>query len=237
MTCPDRDDERPGRDGAARVSDTRTFSRRSSRVLFGRILGVLGLAIYNWWIVVATNSHLLTSSDEFFSDLEAFGRPDANLLQRLDLVAGLTLLSALLLRGPSGRHGPRPEWKWIVGFSAAGALGGQFAYACSEGLSTVCRRAEWHLQLPFHHYVHVLSGVTEFAAVTVAIYLAGKRTKGQGTLVARALKWIAVTLLVAYPLLGISYVSDRYGAFVEPVFFVCFSAVVAIELFEPAGPT
>jgi hypothetical protein len=231
MTSPNGDDEHPGADG------TGTFSRRSSRILFGRILGVLGLAIYNWWIVVAANSHLLTSSDEFFSDLEAFGRPNANLLQRLDLVAGLTLLSALLLRGPSSRRGPRPEWRWLVGFSAAGALGGQFAYACSEGLSAVCRRAEWHLHLPFHHYVHVLSGVTEFAAITIAIYLARQRTKGQGTLVARAIKWIAVTLLVAYPLLGVSYVSDRYGAFVEPVFFVCFSVVVAMELFEPAGPT
>lgn len=234
MTSPSSEEGLPLSHGAARDPGTRTFSRRSSRVLFGRILGVLGLAIYNWWIVVASNSHLLTGSDELFSDLEAFGRPDANLLQRLDLVAGLTLLAALLLRGPSGRLGPRPEWKWLVGFSAAAALGGQFAYACSEGLSAVCRRAEWHLQLPFHHYVHVLSGVVEFAAATMAIYLAGKRTRGQRTLAARAIKWIAVTLLVAYPLLGVCYVSDRFGAFVEPVFFVCFSTVVAIELFEPA---
>ena len=221
-------------EGVADRSLPRIFSRRSSRVLFSRILGVLGLAIYNWWVVVAFHSHLLTSSDEFFSDLEAFGRPDANLLQRLDLIAGLTLLAALLLRGSSSRLGPRPEWKWLVVFAAAGALGGQFAYACSEGLSAACRRAEWHLQLPFHHYAHVLSGVIEFATVTTAIYLAIKRTRGQGTLVARLVTWIGVTLLVAYPLLGVCYVSDRFGAFVEPVLFVCFSAMVAIELFEPA---
>ena len=225
----------PGaRDSVAQGTHRRPFSYRSSRVLFSRILGVLGLALYNWWVVVAFHSHLLTNSDEFFSDLEAFGRPDANLLQRLDLVAGLTLLAALLLRGPGGRSGTRPEWKWLVGFAIASALGGQFAYACSEGLSAVCRRAEWHFQLPFHHYAHVFAGMVEFAMVTTAIYLAYKRTREQGSIAAHLVKGIGVTLLVAYPLLGICYVSDRFGAFVEPVFFVCFSAMVATELFEPA---
>lgn len=225
----------PGGEGAVgRRGSARAFSRRTSRVRFGRILGVLGLALYNWWIVVAFHSHLLTSSDELFSDLEAFGRPDANLLQRLDLVAGLTLLAALLLRGSSNRLGPRPEWRWLVGFSMASALGGQFAYACSEGLSAACRQAEWHLELPFHHYAHVISGVVEFAAVTMAIYLAHQRTKGRGTLIARLVKWTGLVLLVAYPLLAVCYLTDRYGAFVEPFFFVCFSAMIAIELFEPA---
>jgi hypothetical protein len=31
----------------------------------------------------------------------------------------------------------------------------------------------------------------------------------------------------------VAYLSDRLGAFVEPVFFVCFSLMVAVELFEP----
>jgi hypothetical protein len=39
-------------------------------------------------------------------------------------------------------------------------------------------------------------------------------------------------LVVAYPLLAASYLTDRMGAFVEPVFFVCFSAMAAVELFE-----
>jgi hypothetical protein len=31
-----------------------------------------------------------------------------------------------------------------------------------------------------------------------------------------------------------AYLTDRLGVFVEPVFFACFSLVVAVELFEPA---
>jgi hypothetical protein len=46
-------------------------------------------------------------------------------------------------------------------------------------------------------------------------------------------KATALTMLIGYPLLGIAYLTDRFGAFVEPIFFVCFSVMVAIELFEP----
>jgi len=52
-------------------------------------------------------------------------------------------------------------------FAAAGAVGGHYAYACPEGLSAACRSAEWHLKLPLHHYLHVISGVIEFAAITM----------------------------------------------------------------------
>ena len=40
-------------------------------------------------------------------------------------------------------------------------------------------------------------------------------------------------MLIGYPLLGVAYLTDRFGAFVEPIFFVCFSVMVAIELLEP----
>ena len=98
-------------------------------------VGAVGIALYNWWIPVALSGRLLTTPDELFSDLEASGRPDATLLQHLDLAAGLVLLAALLLRGPIGRGGRRSEWPWLLAFAVSGAVGGQFAYACPEGIS------------------------------------------------------------------------------------------------------
>jgi len=196
-------------------------------------VGVLGLALYNWWAVVAAHSHLLSSPDELFSDLEAAGRPDAALLQHLDLAAGLVLVAALLVRGRRGPGGRRAEWPWMVAFAASGAVGGHFAYACPEGLSAACRSAEWRLALPPHHYVHVLAGVAEFATATIAVYLAWQRTRAVERPTTRAVRWIGRALVVSYPLLGLAYLSDRMGAFVEPIFFVCFSAMVVVELVEP----
>jgi len=204
--------------------------RRPVAVAFG----VVGIAIYNWWIPVAFDRHLMTSPDELFSDLEATGRPDATLLQHLDLAAGIVLLAALLLRGAAGRTGRRAEWPWLLAFAVAGAVGGQFSYACPEGLSASCRAAEWRLALPHHHYVHVAAGIAEFAFGTVAVYVAWQRTRAKESPVTRAVRWTGRTMVVAYPILGVAYLTDRFGAFVEPVFFTCFSVMVLTELLESA---
>ena len=198
----------------------------------GVAIGVVGIALYNWWIPVAFDRHLMTSPDELFSDLEATGRPDATLLQHLDLAAGIVLLVALLLRGAVGRTGRRSEWPWLLAFAVAGAVGGQFSYACPEGLSASCRAAEWRLALPHHHYVHVAAGIAEFTFGTVAVYLAWQRTRAKETPVTRAVRWTGRTMVVAYPLLGVAYLTDRFGAFVEPIFFTCFSVMVLVELLE-----
>ncbi len=197
-------------------------------------VGVVGIAIYNWWVPVAFDRHLMTSPDELFSDLEATGRPDATLLQHLDLAAGIVLLAALLLRGATGRTGRRAEWPWLLAFAVAGAVGGQFSYACPEGLSASCRAAEWRLALPHHHYVHVAAGIAEFAFGTVAVYVAWQRTRAKESPVTRAVRWTGRTLVVAYPILGVAYLTDRFGAFVEPIFFTCFSVMVLTELLESA---
>lgn len=213
-------------------------------------VGVVGVAVYNWWLPVAVSRRLLTSPDELFSDLEAAGRHDATLLQHLDLAAGLILLVALLLRGPVSRAGGvgsagagvsgsgitrRSEWPWLIAFAVSGAVGGRFAYACPEGLSASCRAAEWRLALPHHHYVHVVAGIVEFVTGTVAIYLAWQRTRAGRSAVTRAMRWTGRALVVSYPVLGFAYLTDRLGAFVEPVFFACFSVVVAVELLESDG--
>jgi len=199
----------------------------------GIAVGVAGVALYNWWVVVALHSHLMTSPDELFSDLEATGRPDASLLQSLDLAAGLVLIAALLLRGREGPDGARAEWPWLVGFAASGAVGGHFAYACPEGISASCRSAEWRLALPPHHYVHVLAGIVEFTTATVAVYLAWQRTRAVERPTSRAVRWTGRALVVAYPLLGVAYLTDRMGAFVEPIFFISFSVMILVELAEP----
>ena len=199
----------------------------------GIALGVAGLALYNWWVVVAAHTHLLSTPDELFSDLEATGRPDAAVLQHLDLLAGVVLVAALVTRGRRGPDGNRAEWPWLVAFAVAGALGGHFSYVCPEGLSASCRSAEWHLALPLHHYLHVLAGIAEFTTATIAVYLAWQRTRPVERPTTRTIRWTGRALVAAYPLLAYAYLTDRLGAFVEPIFFVCFSVMVLVELLEP----
>jgi hypothetical protein len=69
--------------------------------------------------------------------------------------------------------------------------------------------------------------------MTTAVYLAWKRTREHSDWVARGVKGVALTMAIGYPLLGVAYLTDRLGAFVEPIFFICFSVMVAIELLEP----
>ncbi len=149
----------------------------SLRLFVAQFLGLIGIVLYNWWVYVLVATNLLISTDEFFSDLEATGRPDATIFQHFDLAAGIIMLVAFLVRGPWGPNGKRKEWHWLLAFAAAGAVGGHYGYACPEGLSAACRSAEWHLRLPLHHYLHVISGIIEFATMTTAVYFAWKRTR------------------------------------------------------------
>jgi hypothetical protein len=221
----------------SRLSSRPRVDRRrgdySVRLFGAQLLGLVGIVLYNWWVWVVIATNLLVNTDEFFSDLEATGRPDATLFSHLDLAAGIVMFVAFLIRGPWGPKGKRQEWRWLLLFAIAGAVGGHFAYACPEGLSEACRSAEWHLRLPLHHYLHVISGIIEFAAMTTAVYFAWKRTREDSGWVSRWVKGIGVAMLIGYPVLGVAYLTDRIGAFVEPIFFVCFSAMVAIELLEP----
>lgn len=79
----------------------------------------------------------------------------------------------------------------------------------------------------------MVSGIAEFATLTVAAVLAARRTRGQSTTPARLYWGIRTALLVGYPFLAIAYLGDRLGALVEPYFFVVFSVMVLAEVFEP----
>ena len=197
------------------------------------VAGAAGLLAYNWWVLVPFRHGLMPSTDGFFSDLEVNGRPDAALMSHLDLAAGVLILTALLLSGPAADRRPRREWLWLVGFGLAGASGGLFHYACSEGLSASCRQAERNLELPLHHYLHIVSGVAEFATITFAARRAERRTRSGTGPVTEAYRMVALLLVVGYPLLAVSYLSDRMGAYVEPMFFVAFTLLILTELLEP----
>jgi len=219
----------------SRVRAPRSAEHSSAALAAAKVLAVAGAAAYNWWVVVPFVPGLLPSMNGFFSDLEVTGRPHAAQMSDADLVAGVLMLAALLLRGSVSNNTPRREWKWVAVFAVAGAVGGRYAYACSEGLSAACRSMEWHLQLPVHHYIHIASGVVEFAALTTAAVIAMRRTRGDGTPQARFYAAVVKVLAVCYPLLGLVYLTDRLGILVEPIFFITFSAVVLAEVFEPTG--
>ena len=216
------------------VRSPRSSDRRSAVAAAAKVLAVVGVVAYNWWVVVPFVPGLMPTVNGFFSDLEATGRPHAVLMSDADMVAGILLAAALLMRGPAGRHGVRREWKWMLAFALAGVVGGRFPYACSEGLSAACRTQEWNLQLPLHHYVHVVSGIAEFATLTVAAVIAMRRTGKDGTPESHIYSGVVKVLVVAYPILGLVYITDRFGTFVEPIFFITFSVMMLAEVFEPS---
>ena len=206
------------------------------RIVAARVVGILGLISYNWWVIVPFEPGWLTSIDGFFSDMSADGQPHAWFMQRADIVAGILLVAALLLRGPIGSQGTRRrEWPWLVAFAGLGAIGGRFPYACAAGLDSGCRTLERHLDLPWHHYVHMAAGVGEFATITLAIWLAYRRTREDDSSESHVFHFLIYLLVVAYPLLAVAYLGDVWGSLIEPVFFVAFTATLLAELFEPIG--
>lgn len=196
------------------------------------ILGIAGLLAYNWWLLVPLRPGLMTSPDELFSNLEVTGQPYAALMQGADLAAGLLLLAAFTLTGPGrGRHG-RGEWLAMLGFAAAGALGGLSPEVCADGISATCRRLEYHFRLPAAQYIHMAAGIAEFAAITIAILSAAARTRSTQGRFARVYRMLATGALLAYPLLGAAYLTDRLGGIMEAVFFAGFTVMAGTQLAE-----
>ena len=102
-----RDDASPS-DAASQLpapTDHDRSSRYGPRLFVAQFLGLVGIVLYNWWVWVVVATNLLISTDEFFSDLEATGRPDATLFQHFDLAAGIVMLVAFLVRGTLGPEG------------------------------------------------------------------------------------------------------------------------------------
>jgi hypothetical protein len=205
----------------------------NQRLLLARFFAVVGVLAGNWWIAMPFLPGMLPSTNAFFSNFEASGQPNADVLQFLDLLGGLLLFVALMLRGPLGPNGGREEWPWLVLYATSGAVGGLFPFACPEGTSATCRVREWTLALPPSHYIHMISGTVEFVAATLAIYLAWRRYQGASGALRPFLTFLLVVLAIGYPVLAVAYLGDRWGAFIEPVFFLSFSAIALFEVFQP----
>ena len=125
--------------GAARLDAPRRTRERAP--ILAWILGIAGLVAYNWWLLVPLKPGLMTSPDELFSNLEVSGQPYAAAMQHADLAAGLLLLAAFWAAGHGTSRAGRREWLSMLGFAAAGALGGLFPEVCADGVNAVCRRA------------------------------------------------------------------------------------------------
>jgi Protein of unknown function (DUF998) len=218
--------------GVSRPGDQPRYAL--ARAASAGILGIAGLAAYNWWLLVPFKPGLMTSPDELFSNLEVTGQPYAAVMQHADLISGLLLLVAFVLTGPGRwRHG-RGEWLSMLGFAAAGALGGLYPQVCADGISAACRRLEYHFQLPAAQYIHMAAGIAEFAAITVALLRAAARTRGTGRGFGRVYRGLVRGAVIGYPLLGAAYLTDRLGGIMEAVFFAGFTVMVGAQLAERA---
>jgi hypothetical protein len=204
-------------------------SRR--RAVAGWSAAIAGLAAYNWWLLVPLKPGLMTSPDELFSNLEVSGQPYASIMQHCDLLSGVLLLAAFLVLGPGGRARIR-DWLAMLGFAVAGALGGLFPEVCADGINATCRREEWHFQLPLSQYVHIVAGIFEFGAITIALFIALRRTRGAGPWFARSYRRLWTAALICYPLLGLAYLVNRMGGVMEAVFFTGFTVMVVTQVGE-----
>jgi Protein of unknown function (DUF998) len=193
---------------------------------------VAGLVAYNWWILVPLKPGLMTSPDELFSNLEINGQPYATAMQHADLASGILVAAAFLAVGRRSVRSGLRDWLAMLVFAAAGAVGGVFSEVCADGISASCRRQEYHFQLPASQYVHTAAGIVEFAAITIALYLALRRTRGTMSRTAGSYRWLWRGALICYPFLGLAYLVNRMGGVMEGVFFVGFTIMVVTEIAE-----
>jgi hypothetical protein len=199
------------------------------------ILAAGGMLAYNWWILLPLKPSLLRSPNELLSNLEVTGQPFAALMQRADVAAGVLLIVAFLLAGNRAVPGGQREWLGMMAFGGAGMFGGVFPEVCADGINAVCRRGELTFHLPYEQYLHVVSGIVEFAGITVALFFAFRRTRDETTRVARTYRFLGRAAWVAYPLLGVAYLSNRLGSVIEALFFIGFTVVIITQLLERTG--
>jgi hypothetical protein len=193
------------------------------------ICGIAGLVAYNWWVLVPFKPGLMRSPNELFSNLEVTGQPYAVAMQRADVAAGVLLVGAFVL---AGSHIRRREWLSVVVFALAGAVSGLFPQVCADGISAHCLSAERHFQLPFTQYIHDGMGLVEYAGITLALWLAYRRTRGDRTLTALGYRALAAAAAIAYPILGASYLFNVWGGVMEGLFFTGFTVMVLLQLAE-----
>ena len=196
------------------------------------VLIVVGLLLYNWWILVPLKPGLMHSPNELFSDLEVTGQPFAAAMQYADLMSGVLVLAALLLIGCQKKRPEFREWVAMIVFAGAVIIGGIFEESCPDGISAACRSLEWSFQLPLHHYLHIIAGIFEFGGITFALAFAYRRTRGLKTFRAKIYRRLGRGAFAAYPILGLAYIVNILGSLIEAVFFTSFAIIVMAQLFD-----
>jgi hypothetical protein len=205
---------------------------KNNRKIIAWISGILGLISYNWWILAPFKSGIITSPNQLFSDLEINGQPYANVMQHLDLISGILFLITFLFLINRSNIKRNYESLALIGFGIFAALGGVFSETCSDTTNAVCRHLEISMKLPAQQYLHLLFGIAEFGFITIALFFAYYRTKKKRTKIAKIYRFLFVGAFIAYPLLGLAYVTNRLGAIIEPVFFTAFSIIILVQLYE-----
>ncbi len=221
--------------GNTRSSGAAPTSRPSPVALVSRVLGAIGVIAYNWWIhVLAHPGAFPLGPNAMFSDLQARTVPHSLDLRVFDIAAGILLTLAFLLqrRHRSGRMQQATTWMVLMGVAVL--VEGLFPYQCPEGLSSACRHAEWTLQLPVPHYVHVISGIVEFGCATATVLLLRATAPDDPSMLRRCtIRTLVVLLLPAYVAIAVAYLSDHGSLIVEPVFLLMWSATMLVMLGEP----
>ncbi len=233
-TLPARPDGPSGPDGFVgpdMAAGPDTTTSRWRRVL-AWTLALAGLLAYNWWLLVPLKPGLMTSPNELFSNLEVSGQPYAAAMQHADLLSGVLLFGAFLAAGRRSIPTGRRDWLAMLAFAVGGAAGGLFPEVCADGISALCREQESHFQLPVGQYVHIVAGIAEFGAITIALILAIRRTRQSNAGFGRVYRRLGIGALIGYPLLGLAYLANRMGGVMEAVFFVGFTVMVATQIAE-----
>jgi hypothetical protein len=194
--------------------------------------GVAGLVLYNWWVLVLFRPSLLRSPNELFSNLEVTGQPYATEMQHADLISGVLFVLAFLAVGWWSLHGGLREWVSMVVFGVAAALGGLFPETCPDEISSACKAQEWHFQLSIQEYLHVVAGIAEFGAITVALVFAYQRTRGHSGRIPATYRGLMLGAVIAYPGLAVAYLFNVAGSIVEGIFFIGFTIMIVIQLRE-----
>jgi hypothetical protein len=100
--------------------------------------------------------------------------------------------------------------------------------SCRAAELPSCRAAEIHFALPVHHYLHIVAGIVEFGAITLALHFSLQRTRGSQSWIARSYRLVWRCSFIAYPLLGLAYVTNELGGVMEGLFFVGFSIFITV---------
>ncbi|HVB45896.1 MAG TPA: DUF998 domain-containing protein [Streptosporangiaceae bacterium] len=215
---------------APRLTRQQLLGRR--RTALAWLLCTAGLVGYNWWILIPFKPGLMRSPNEMFSNLEVNGQPFASMMQHADLISGLLLLAAFVVAGTRTGLGTRREQLAMLAFAAGAAAGGIFPETCADAINATCKELELTLRLPASQYLHLAAGAVEFGGATITLVWAARRTRGQHSRVAAVYRTLFLAAFVGYPLLGVMFLLDRFGAVIEAAAFACISVLLVVQLLE-----